>query len=296
MECADDAIKALFAADGAGLKGKVSKKKALAQLLCDMIGAPMLSPDEAESAGARVTTRLVNMGKEEAAAAKAEARAARGSDDAAVAAVLERVVGMLERRGAVYSGFLPEMSTPPPPPPAPPSSPHPATRLAAPLPSRVSPRSGTAKGGHKQHHRYQRHRAGAGKLCGPCSGPLARRPGTWRPHTAPRPRLAGQNRRHRVGTLDGAPGLGEGGLGGAGWLGCPPPAVRQASGVGETISGRRGGGSDARSGCWPEDVAGSAILGAPGASSRAERRQLVAGAAGRSGRHRVLVGVGCLGV
>ena len=25
-------------------------------------------------------------------------------------------------------------------------------------------------------------------------------------------------------------------------------------------SGRRGGGSDARSGCWPEDVAGSAIL------------------------------------
>ncbi|EOD40482.1 hypothetical protein EMIHUDRAFT_454201 [Emiliania huxleyi CCMP1516] len=54
MECADDAIKALFAADGAGLKGKVSKKKALAQLLCDMVGAPMLSPDEAESAGARV--------------------------------------------------------------------------------------------------------------------------------------------------------------------------------------------------------------------------------------------------
>ena len=90
MECADDAIKALFAADGAGLKGKVSKKKALAQLLCDMIGAPMLSPDEAESAGARVATRLVNMGKEDAAAAKAEARAARGSDDAAVAAVLAR--------------------------------------------------------------------------------------------------------------------------------------------------------------------------------------------------------------
>ena len=119
MECADDAIKALFAADGAGLKGKVSKKKALAQLLCDMIGAPMLSPDEAESAGARVATRLVNMGKEDAAAAKAEARAARGSDDAAVAAVLERVVGMLERRGAVYPGFLPETSTPPPPPPAP---------------------------------------------------------------------------------------------------------------------------------------------------------------------------------
>mmetsp|Transcript_21115 Transcript_21115/g.62487 ORF Transcript_21115/g.62487 Transcript_21115/m.62487 type:complete len:242 (-) Transcript_21115:1484-2209(-) len=150
---------------------------------------------------------------------------------------------------------------------SPPSSPHPATRLAAPSPSRVSPRSGTAKGSHKQHHRYQRHHAGAG-----------------------------QNRRHRVGTLDGAPGLGEGGLGGAGWLGCPPPAVRQASGVGETISGRRGGGSDARSGCWPEDVAGSAILGAPGASSRAERRQLVAGAAGWSGRHRMLVGVGCLGV
>ena len=72
-------------------------------------------------------------------------------------------------------------------------------------------------------------------VCGPCSGPLARRPGTWRPHTAPRPRLAGQNRRHRIGTLDGAPGLAEGGLGGAGWLGCPPPAVRQASGVGETI-------------------------------------------------------------
>ena len=162
---------------------------------------------------------------------------------------------------------------------SPPSSPHPATRFAALSPSRVSPRSGTSKGGHKQHHRYQRHRAGAGALCGPCSGPLARRPGTWRPHTAPRPRLAGQNRRHRVGTLDGAPGLAEGGLGGAGWLGCPPPAVRQASGVGETISGRRGGGSDARSGCWPEDVAGSAILGAPGASSRAERRQLVAGAA-----------------
>ena len=119
MECADDAIKALFAADGAGLKGKVSKKKALAQLLCDMVGAPMLSPEEAEAAGARVSTRLVNMGKEDAAAAKAEARAARGSDDAAVAAVLERVVGMLERRGAVYAGFLPEMSTPPPPPPAP---------------------------------------------------------------------------------------------------------------------------------------------------------------------------------
>ena len=77
MECADDAIKALFAADGAGLKGKVSKKKALAQLLCDMIGAPMLSPDEAESAGARVATRLVNMGKEDAAAAKAEARASK---------------------------------------------------------------------------------------------------------------------------------------------------------------------------------------------------------------------------
>ena len=96
----------------------------------------------------------------------------------------------------------------------------------------------------KQHHRYQRHRAGAGELCGPYSGPLARRPGTWRPHTAPRPRLAGQNRRHRVGTLDGAPGLAEGGLGGAGWLGCPPRAVRQASGVGETISGRRGGGSE----------------------------------------------------
>ena len=119
MECADDAIKALFAADGAGLKGKVSKKKALAQLLCDMVGAPMLSPEEAEAAGARVSTRLVNMGKEDAAAAKAEARAARGSDDAAVAAVLERVVGMLERRGAIYSGFLPETSTPPPPPPAP---------------------------------------------------------------------------------------------------------------------------------------------------------------------------------
>ena len=80
-----------------------------------------------------------------------------------------------------------------------------------------------------------------------------------------------------------------------GWA-APPRAVRQASGVGETISGRRGGGSDARSGCWPEDVAGSAILGAPVASSRAERRQLVAGAAGRSGRHRMLVGVGCLGV
>ena len=77
---------------------------------------------------------------------------------------------------------------------------------------------------------------------------------------------------------------------------CPPPAVRQPSGVGETISGRRGGGSDAQSGCWLEDVAGSAILGAPGASSRAERRQLVAGAAGRSGRHRMLVGVDCLGV
>ncbi|EOD08820.1 hypothetical protein EMIHUDRAFT_217086 [Emiliania huxleyi CCMP1516] len=76
MECADDAIKALFAADGAGLKGKVSKKKALAQLLCDMVGAPMLSPEEAEAAGAR-------------------------------------------RRGAIYSGFLPETSTPPPPPPAP---------------------------------------------------------------------------------------------------------------------------------------------------------------------------------
>ena len=90
MECADDAIKALFAADGAGLKGKVSKKKALAQLLCDMVGAPMLSPEEAESAGARVYTRLVNMGKEDAAAAKAEARAARGSDDAAVAALLAR--------------------------------------------------------------------------------------------------------------------------------------------------------------------------------------------------------------
>lgn len=30
--------------------------------------------------------------------------------------------------------------------------------------------------------------------------------------------------------------------------------------------------------------------------SQDERRQLVAGAAGRSGRHRVLVGVGCLGV
>ena len=192
----------------------------------------------------------------------------------------------------------PDVSAPLPPSrgASPPSSPHPATRLAAPSPSRVSPRSGTAKGGHKQHHRYQRHRAGAGELCGPCSGPLARRPGTWRPHTAPRPRLAGQNRRHRVGTLYGAPGLAEGGLGGAGWLGCPPRAVCQASGVGETISGRRGGGSDARSGCWPEDVAGSAILGAPVASSRAERRQLVAGAAGRSGRHRVLVGVGCLGV
>ena len=170
------------------------------------------------------------------------------------------------------------------------------TRLAAPSPSRVSPRSGTAKGGYEHYRCYQRHRAGAGELCGPCSGPLARRPGTWRPHTAPRPRLAGQNRRRRVGTLYGAPGLAEGGLGGAGWLGRPPRAVRQASGVGETISGRRGGGSDARSGCWPEDVAGSAILGAPGASSRDERRQLVAGAAGRSGQHRMLVGVGCLGV
>ena len=124
---------------------------------------------------------------------------------------------------------------------SPPSSPHPATRLAAPSPSRVSPRSGTAKGGHKQHHRYQRHRAGAGKLCGPCSGPLARRPGTWRPHTAPRPRLAGQNRRHRVGTLYGGPGLTEAGLGGAGWLGCPPPAVCQVSGVGKTITGRQWG-------------------------------------------------------
>ena len=45
------------------------------------------------------------------------------------------------------------------------------------------------------------------------------------PHLNPRPPL----------TVYGAPGLTEGGLGGAGWLGCPPPAVRQASGVGETI-------------------------------------------------------------
>ena len=53
---------------------------------------------------------------------------------------------------------------------------------------------------------------------------------------------------------------------------------------------------DAQSGCWLEDVAGSAILGAPGASSRDERRQLVAGVAGRSGQHRMLVGVDCLEV
>ena len=295
MECADDAIKALFAADGAGLKGKVSKKKALAQLLCDMI-ARRCCRRTRPSLRARASPH----GSSTWARRRRRPRRRRRGRRAAATTLrwrrYWRVVGMLERRGAVYSGFLPEMSTPPPPPPAPPSSPHPATRLAAPLPSRVSPRSGTAKGGHKQHHRYQRHRAGAGELCGPCSGPLARRPGTWRPHTAPRPRLAGQNRRRRVGTLDGAPGLAEGGLGGAGWLGCPPRAVCQASGVGETISGRRGGGSDARSGCWPEDVAGSAILGAPVASSRAERRQLVAGAAGRSGRHRMLVGVGCLGV
>ena len=117
-----------------------------------------------ESASARVATRLVNMGKEDAAAAKAEARAARGSDDAAVAAVLERVVGMLERRGAVYSGFLPHAAAAASRGDAPSRRGVGGTRLAAPSPSRVSPRSGTAEGGHTQHHRYQRHRAGAGKL------------------------------------------------------------------------------------------------------------------------------------
>ena len=124
---------------------------------------------------------------------------------------------------------------------SPPSSPHPATRLAAPSPSRVSPRSGTAKGGRKQHHRYQRHRAGAGELCGPCSGPLARRPGTWRPHTAPRPRLAGQNRRHRVGTLDGAPGLAEGGLGRFRVAGPPPSrGAPSLGGRGDHLGSPRG--------------------------------------------------------
>ena len=46
---------------GDGLR-KVSKKKALAQLLCDMVGVSMLSPEEAESARACVSTRLVNIG------------------------------------------------------------------------------------------------------------------------------------------------------------------------------------------------------------------------------------------
>ena len=238
MECADDAIKALFAADGAGLKGKVSKKKALAQLLCDMI-ARRCCRRTRPSLRARASPH----GSSTWARRRRRPRRRRRGRRAAATTLrwrrYWRVVGMLERRGAVYSGFLPEMSTPPPPPPAPPSSPHPATRLAAPLPSRVSPRSGTAKGGHKQHHRYQRHRAGAGKLCGPCSGPLARRPGTWRPHTAPRPRLAGQNRRHRVGTLYGAPGLAEGRSGGAGWPGRPPRAVAHASGAGGR-AGRHG--------------------------------------------------------
>ena len=164
---------------------------------------------------------------------------------------------------------------------SPPSSPHPATRLATPSPSLVSPRSGTAEGGHEQCHRYQHHHAGAGELCGPCSGPLARRPGTWRPHAAPRLRLAGQNRRHRVGTLYGAPGLTEAGLGGAqgGWA-ILLPRCAKSRGSGRPLRVADGGGSDARSGCWPEDTASAAILDAPGASSRAERCQLVARVAG----------------
>ncbi|EOD10792.1 hypothetical protein EMIHUDRAFT_248219 [Emiliania huxleyi CCMP1516] len=56
MECADDAIKALFAADGAGLKGKVSKKKALAQLLCDY-GGPVARRRRAEDGEAEQTCR-----------------------------------------------------------------------------------------------------------------------------------------------------------------------------------------------------------------------------------------------
>ena len=101
-------------------------------------------------------------------------RQRRGCTAAALLAVGRSEHRVLERVVVLWPFFMSSCSLP--------------TRLAAPSPSRVSPRSGTAKGGHKQHHRYQRHRAGAGKLCGPCSGPLARRPGTWRPHTAPRPR------------------------------------------------------------------------------------------------------------
>ena len=101
---------------------QISRKKAMAMLLCDMIGAPLLLRDEAESAGARVVTRLRALRAADAAGLQAEARAARkADDDRQVAAVMERLVDVVERRGAVYSGFLPATSTPALVPPAAPT-------------------------------------------------------------------------------------------------------------------------------------------------------------------------------
>ena len=116
MLCAEDAIEAVFAVERniAFLQSqKISRKKAMAMLLCDMIGAPLLLRDKAESAGARVVTRLRALRAADAAGLQAEARAARKADeDRQVAAVMERVIDLVERRGAVYPGFLPAASTP----------------------------------------------------------------------------------------------------------------------------------------------------------------------------------------
>lgn len=116
MLCAEDAIEAVFAVERniTFLQSqKISRKKAMAMLLCDMIGAPLLLRDEAESAGARVVTRLRALRAADAAGLQAEARAARKADeDRQVAAVMERVIDLVERRGAVYPGFLPAASTP----------------------------------------------------------------------------------------------------------------------------------------------------------------------------------------
>ena len=58
------------------------------------------------------------------------------------------------------------------------------------------------------------------------------------------------------------------------------PRCAKSRGSGRPLRVANGGGSDARSGCWPEDTASAAILDAPGAFSRAERCQLVARVAG----------------
>ena len=103
---------------------KLSKNKAVAYLLYDMIGVPAEEPVPgalagavedhvtAEAAGARVSKQLRSLADAEASLLRAEKDAVRAAqkkakgDEAEVEAVLNRVVSTVELRGKEYGGFV----------------------------------------------------------------------------------------------------------------------------------------------------------------------------------------------